>query len=743
MNQFLTTLLAFSILNVFAISDPNRPIIQKHINESINKKNSDVNFIIKNVVPGSNNVQHYYGIQHLDGYEIFGTNFNISIRKGEVVSYNQKFLVNPNSIAKTTDRLLSAADAIQILVQDIPISKNEVKQVSKSQYNYVNYSLSDEIIKVNQMWYLDNKKLIPVFEVSLYEKDHLHWYNTRINAVTGKIINQNDWVTHCNINPTISIASSAPKKTQVAMKQKKTGSSSYNVFARPLESPNHGNRTIEVDPEDADASPYGWHDINGAAGGEYTITRGNNVYASEDKNNDNSPGNSPDGGNNLTFNDDFDITKSASLYTDAAVTNLFFWNNLMHDIWWHYGFDESSGNFQQNNYSNGGVGSDFVNADAQDGSGNNNANFATPPDGQNPRMQMYLWSASTAGDFFQVNSPSIAAGKYLSNTAQFGPPLTASPVKGNLVLVNDGTANPEKGCSNLINGAAVSGNIAFLERGDCNFTVKVKNAQNAGAKAVVIYDNSGNNPITMGGTDASITIPSILIKRTDGLYLKGLLSSQNVNVSLYDSSFASSSTYDSDFDNGVISHEYGHGISVRLTGGPASSGCLSNEEQMGEGWSDFFALVMTTDSSYDGSESRGIGTYVQGNPTTGGGIRTYPYSTSTSVSPYTYNNIKNFSVPHGVGSVWCSMLWDLYWALVDEYGYDSDIYNGTGGNNIAMQLVIDGLKLQPCNPGFVDGRDAILKGKFLPEEVLVIQPIKVQQGAEAMGFQGLGYLHIY
>ncbi len=56
----------------------------------------------------------------------------------------------------------------------------------------------------------------------------------------------------------------------------------------------------------------------------------------------------------------------------------------------------------------------------------------------------------------------------------------------------------------------------------------------------------------------------------------------------------------------------------------------------------------------------------------------------------------------------CAMLWDLYWAMVDQYGFDSDIYQGNGGNNLAMQLVIDGIKLQPCAPGFVDVRDAIL-----------------------------------
>ena len=54
------------------------------------------------------------------------------------------------------------------------------------------------------------------------------------------------------------------------------------------------------------------------------------------------------------------------------------------------------------------------------------------------------------------------------------------------------------------------------------------------------------------------------------------------------------------------------------------------------------------------------------------------------------------------------MLWDMYWLLIDEYGYDADLVSGSGGNNLALQLVLDGLKLQECNPTFTDGRDAIL-----------------------------------
>jgi subtilisin-like proprotein convertase family protein len=223
---------------------------------------------------------------------------------------------------------------------------------------------------------------------------------------------------------------------------------------------------------------------------------------------------------------------------------------------YNYGFDEASGNFQQNNYGNGGAGNDYVKAEAQDGSGFTNANFGTPPDGLTPRMQMYI----------------------------------------------------------------------------------------------------GNNPT-----------PDI----------------------------------DGDLDNAVIAHEYTHGISNRLTGGPANTSCLGNQEQMGEGWSDFFALMTTITPGDQGTTRRTVGNYLAGQPASGPGFRPTPYSTDMTINPSTYNTIKTAAVPHGVGYVWATMLWDMAWALINEHGQAT-------GYNEAMNLVMEGMKLQPCSPGFVDGRDAIL-----------------------------------
>jgi extracellular elastinolytic metalloproteinase len=112
--------------------------------------------------------------------------------------------------------------------------------------------------------------------------------------------------------------------------------SSYNVFPLPVESPNHGNRQIVNNPADPAASPFGWHDTDGVVGPEFTITRGNNVLAKEDVDGNNEVGGvgfSPDGSAALNFDFSLDFSLSPFDYQEAAITNLFYMNNMMHDIW--------------------------------------------------------------------------------------------------------------------------------------------------------------------------------------------------------------------------------------------------------------------------------------------------------------------------------------------------------------------------------------------------------------------------
>ena len=124
---------------------------------------------------------------------------------------------------------------------------------------------------------------------------------------------------------------------------------------------------------------------------------------------------------------------------------------------------------------------------------------------------------------------------------------------------------------------------------------------------------------------------------------------------------------DGDLDNAIIAHEYGHGISNRLTGGANNTSCLNNAEQMGEGWRDDVGLMLTMEPGDQGSDIRGIGTYATGQPVDSQGIREAPYSTDFAVNNYTYaDSNNNVSQPHGIGFVWATMLWDMTWLLIDE-----------------------------------------------------------------------------
>lgn len=664
---------------------------------------------------------HIYLQQAHQGIDLHGAVLSASIWDGEVKTVSHRFIANlsagaPTHLPAITQEQAINAAAAHLDLTDYATISLQARAMGENLYTeYLVPGLSNQTVPVKLSWIQDDHGEIQLaWEVRIYTTDYQHWWGVWVDAQTEEILSTEDWVIHCHWGHgpeedhhghEHSVSRSSEELNLYAPLQI-MATPEYRVYDYPVESPNHGTRTLVVDPSDSIASPFGWHDTDGIVGEEYTITRGNNVWAQDDQNGDNGVGVSPDGGASLIF--DFAIPTGVppAGYLDASATNLFYWNNLLHDVFYQYGFDEEAGNFQENNYGKGGIGGDFVFADVQDGSGLNNANFATPPDGNSGRMQMFLWATGGGGtvDLLTINSPAGIAGAYSTAEAAFGPGVPSTPLTADIVLVIDST-NSADACSPITNAGDLAGKIALIDRGNCNFTTKVQFCQDAGAVAVIIANNQATAIFSPGGNGAGITIPAIMISQADGNSIKTELANGPVNGTLSDP--GNPNDKDGSLDNGIIAHEYGHGISTRLTGGPSTS-CLSNEEQAGEGWSDFFSLVMTTDASNLGTDIRGIGTFAFGQPTDGTGIRTYPYSTNMFASPYTYDDVKSLSIPHGVGSVMCSMLWDLYWAMVDQYGFDSDLYRGTGGNNMAIQLVIDGLKLQPCSPGFVDVRDAIL-----------------------------------
>jgi extracellular elastinolytic metalloproteinase len=489
------------------------------------------------------------------GLGVYNGQLQVNVnREGRVLGVNNLFMPGAARSANDTTPRVTLAAALAKALEHAGIAAGPVRPGRKpaegpeQRTELDHQGVSKEPLVGKLMWLpvrAGQMRLVWNFQVATL--DGQHWYDFTVDAVNGKVWTRIDWMS----------------------------ADTYKVYALPAESPQHTSplppadgRVTLTNPANANASPFGWHDTNGAAGAEFTTTQGNNVHAYTDTDANNSPdsGSSPSGGASLAFDFPLDLAQAPSAYRPAAVTNLFYLNNAIHDIQYQYGFDEAGGNFQTNNYGKGGLGNDSVMAEAQDGSGTNNANFGTPPDGQRPRMQMYVWTAPT----------------------------------------------PDK---------------------------------------------------------------------------------------------------DGDVDASIVIHEYGHGISNRLVGGPNNTSCLGNNQQPGEGLSDWWALVYTAKAGDTGPQRRGIGTYSLNQPVTGNGIRTAPYSTDNSINTWTYQSINGMAIPHGVGSVWAQAAWEMYWALVDHWGWDANLYNATGsaGNQRAMLYVNEGLKNTACSPTFTQVRDGIIQ----------------------------------
>ncbi len=687
-------------------------------------------------------IANVYLNQTYKGVKVFNAISSVGIKNNEVFHYADNFKNNIAERIASSTAVIDEAQAIQKVAAFFKLGKSGTVAFLEHKNGKKLFSkglISQEPIPV-EMVYAENKEgeLVLSYNLSIYTLDSAHWWSARVDAKTGEIIDYNDWVTHCTFGDSANHFNKHSKKAKKdnALQLFKTRSSftpedgsQYNVYSLPTESPSHGSRNIVTEPANGTASPFGWHDTDGIAGAEFTITRGNNVWALDDLDaNSDTNGFSAEGDASLNFNFSLDFDQEPDNYLDASTTQLFYLNNMMHDILYQHGFDEVSGNYQENNYGKGGLEGDYVVAETQDGASLNNARFSTPPDGERAKMEMYLFDATgDAGNSLTINGGPLA-GDYIGFVAEFGD-FTTQPLTSDLVLVVDDDSqtpnvfrDPNDGCDVIVNAAELEGKIAVVKRRLCFEDQKVLAAQNAGAIGVIVVTTEDEDPELMTTTvfGIDVTIPSIMIEHAIGTSIIDALSNgETINATMID---AGPYPVDGAFDNGIAAHEYAHGLSFRLTGGADTVGCLRSKLQMGEGWSDWFGLMISMKASDISTEGRGIGTYSLGEPNDGLGLRTQLYSTDFAVNNFTYgstndpevvtgvnpsNGVPSIAV-HYVGSIWCTMLWDLTWAYIDKYGFDPDLVNGTGGNNRVMRLVIEGLKLQPCDPEFIEGRDAIL-----------------------------------
>ncbi|GAA5090939.1 T9SS-dependent M36 family metallopeptidase [Chryseobacterium ginsengisoli] len=663
------------------------------------------------------------------GIPVYGSLGSILIKNNQVVIYNDTFEKDYEAVDSNVPSITKEA------AFGFASKGTTIEDPSKiTILNFHDADKKDMLFAKQQLVYLKkDQNLILCYEFTFPEKKTPNYWDVLVNATTGEIVQKNNLNLSCNFvdHP---FESSHENKLAVFPLGKENyqqtnpttsllfspDNASYNVFPFPIEAPTFGSRSVITNPWSLTASPEGWHS-DGTT--HYTNAQGNNVFAYQDLYDDDYfTGITADGGTSRNFNFPYTAGALALTNQDASITNLFYANNMMHDIFYKFGFTPATRNFQKNNFNLGGAGNDFVNAEAQDGGGTvvtstvqnyNNANFATPQDGGSGRMQMYLWVNDAQKLFY--NAPASATTRTpVSYTAAFGQQITGEPITGSVKL------SPVLDACTALPAGSLTGFIGLAERGTCDFVTKVENMQNAGATGAIIYNAvSSAAPGNMGGTNANIYIMSELIDNTEGEYIKTQLAN-NVPVNV---SMSYSTKQDGSFDNGVMIHEYGHGISNRLTGNGYT--CLQytqSKEQMGEGWSDFFALMLTNKAGDNASVPRGIGTYVSAQGITGAGIRPAKYSPDFTINDYTYGdtNGMEFSngstlVPdvHSIGFVWATMLWDLNWQYVAKYGYASDVTsNATNGSSRVLQLVTDALKLQACSPTFIDGRNAILQAEL-------------------------------
>jgi MYXO-CTERM domain-containing protein len=416
-----------------------------------------------------------------------------------------------------------------------------------------------------------------------------------------------------------------------------------------------------------------------------------------------------------TFDRTFNTSAHPQSSTDqsmAAVTQLFYVNNWMHDWWYDSGFNEAAGNAQMSNLGRGGEEGDPLLAEAQDAANlgaRDNANMFTPADGESPVMQMYLFGSENPGpSSFTVNPLNKVIQVVLAN---FGSPFINTTA--GIVLANDGTMTTTDACEPITNN--VTGKIALVDRGSCDFQVKAGNAQDAGAVGVVIANNvNGPMPSPMDpGAGPPIFIGVMGISKADGDSIKAaLMNTPQTGIMKRDPGIERDGT----IDNHIVAHEWGHYIHHRLVncGTKQCSG-------QSEGWGDFNALLMAIREGDDintGVFAAGIYSTAAYGDEAYFGIRRFPYSRDMKKNPLTFKHLttgtplpnvpqadwgpENFEV-HNAGEVWSQMLFDAYTNLIQNGGHTFDEAKRRMTDYLAAGMI-----LAPKDPTYTEQRDGIL-----------------------------------
>ncbi|WP_428267231.1 M36 family metallopeptidase [Haliangium sp.] len=428
---------------------------------------------------------------------------------------------------------------------------------------------------------------------------------------------------------------------------------------------------------------------------------------------------------------------SSSEQVHAAVVQLFYTTNWLHDYFYDAGFDEAAGNAQNDNYGRCStcLGGDALLAEAQkrgpDPIIRSRANIFVPADGMPPRMEMYLWAVPDVSRSFTAADQSFATG-----IATFGPQSIPAST-GPLVLANDGAGVPTDGCGELQDG--LEGAIVLVDRGTCTFPVKVRNAEQRGAIAVVVANNRPGEPPRLDGTTPPIEvgIPALSISEEDGAFLKAQLAAGAVTAQI---ARQAGVERDGALDNTLVAHEWGHLLHLRLVE------CTTQQcAAQGEGWADFVALLMMLRDGDDLYGAYPIGSYANlalDGDSSYFGIRRAPYSRDPAKNALSFRHVSNGtplpthhpmqpspatnSEAHNAGEVWASMLFDAYIGLLE-----SGRHSFEEARQRMATYVVAGMVLAPADPTFTEQRDALLLAALArdPEDAALLAEGFARRGA--------------
>ena len=531
----------------------NEKIIRNFIKNDVTfRGNSNVEFRIQNEDKSNSlqsdivNVQQYY-----NNTPIYKSLAKAVIRGGNVISFKNNFVQLKNSSVQSDK--ISKKEALSSALRHLNIIDNGFEVMDENSGDLIN--LPDNKVASLRFYFEKNNTLVPAQLFFINQSNENKFVSTLVNLTNGEILENNSMINECTFHPehfsdsesenTSSNQLLAHFNSSLKNKNfsKAATTATYNVFPFPVEAPTFGSRTLVTNPWDLSVSPEGWHSSGTTS---YTDTRGNNVFAYVDNNASNningfSPQSTTTG--SLTFDFPFAESSTLSAYNNrsSAVTNLFYANNMVHDIMYKFGFTESSRNFQTNNFGKGGGQGDAVRAEAFDGSGYNNANFASGQEILNgvgnwivqaPRMQMYLWNYSVPIKQRLFYTDPVLATRAAVNTgsANFGRQLMEAGITGDIVIPSVINA-----CTALTAGS-LTGKIALVNTTSCAYNVKAKTVQDAGAIGMIVHRTTSNSVTDIYVANVTnVTIPSIMIPKDEGDFITSELDAgRTVNVNLKD-----------------------------------------------------------------------------------------------------------------------------------------------------------------------------------------------------------------